>query len=438
MTQAYGQIHAGKAENGLELRTVEMRDIPAVAFAFVLQAGSEHDGAGLEGTANLTAASIDAGTALSDISTLAERIEFLGTSLQFSAMQDVALIVGYVLKRHLREIMSIVGEILTSASFPAHEIERLRTVQLTSLLQMRDRPAARAAHALDRILFGQGHPYGRPIMGMQESVARITREDVVEFFARHVRPEGTIALATGDVSAEEWRNLCGEFLDGWHGSPENRKPLADPEGRTSRELFVIDRPGTPQAEVRIGCTTLQRNHPDYLGAVVLNHCLGGQFTSRLNSSLREKRGLTYGAWSTLSTLRSSGMWILGGAYDTARTDEAVAVTFEELQRIIDEGITDEELRYAKQSLAGSFLRAFETPAQICSRLQGVYAYDLPVDYYATYIGRLNALTLDDVTRIGRTWLHPEQCAVVAVGDASVLRGKFEQLHLGETRIYDDA
>jgi zinc protease len=438
MSNSHQHVVGGCLASGLQLRTVTMPSLPIVSLAFVFRAGSDSDPAGHSGVSHLTALSLDAGTTASDIHALAGRIEFFGTSLHVTAMHDATIILCSTLKRHLPDIMAVIGEILSTAAFPVHEVERLRTIQMTSLLQMRDRPGVRASLALDRILFGDQHPYGKPVVGMRQDVGGLTAEDAKEFFASRYRPDGALALATGDITFEEWRTLCEHHLGPWKGTAETSSSPAMTQERNGTSIYLIDRPATPQAEIRIGCIAMQRNHPEHLAAHVLNHCLGGQFTSRLNSSLREQRGLTYGAWSTFAAMRTSGSYVMGGAFATDRADEAIRVCLDEITNLVENGITNEELLYAQRSLTGSFLRAFETPAQVNSRLEALCVYDLPEEYYETYVARLLALTRDDIVHVARCWLIPERFAVVVVGDATALTPKLGQLRLGETIPYADA
>jgi zinc protease len=438
MKQKLPSVTGSRLATGLELRTMEMPALPIVSIAFVMRAGSDRESIDRAGLSHLTASSLDTGTASSDIHALAERIEYFGTSLQATALHDAVVVTCTALSKHLGNIMAIAGEILCSAMFPDHEVERLQTMQRTTILQMRDRPAMRASNAFDCLLFGDNHPYGRPVIGTLRSVEQLTSHEVREFFRSRYRPGGALALAAGDITGDTWQTLCNTHLGKWTGNAEDFPAQCVTGGEVRKKIFLIDRPGTPQAEVRVGSIAMPRRHPDFLAATVLNHVLGGQFTSRLNASLREQRGLTYGAWSAFSVLRSSGTFIMGGAFETQRTAEAILVLVEEAKRIALEGISEEELRYAQRSMTGGFLRGFETPSQMCSRVQGLYVYDLPDDYYNTYLDRLNALTLEDIVQVARRWLVPEHFVAVVVGDAGALRPKLEQLPFSETVLYAEA
>jgi zinc protease len=431
-------IHTDQLANGLQLQTVGMHDVPIVTVALNLRAGSSKETLAQAGLSYLAGSSLDAGTATTNIHGLAERIEFLGTSIHVNTMHDACSIIISTIPRHLDAAMEILGEIICTASFPDHEVNRLRETQLAVLVQMRDRPGVRASLVLDRVLFGTTHPYGRSITGVRNAVEHLTRTDVLTFFERCYTPAGSLAIAVGDVHPDHWLTACQTHLHAWQSRAVDMHPPAEVESSLPHSVFLVDRPATPQAEVRIGSLAMQRNHPDYVAATMLNHILGGQFSSRLNTSLRERRGLTYGAWSAFSALRSSGSFTMGGAFHTAQADEAVRVAIGEVSSLAADGVSAEEFEFARRSMTGAFLRSFETPSQVCSRLQSVYVFSLPAEYYREYLQQLDAVTPDDIVRIARQWLDPDRFAVVAVGDASTLRPRFEQLRIGEVVDYDDA
>jgi len=430
-------VDVDRLENGLALQAVEMHALPIVSVGLMLRAGSIDDPAGRAGLGHLTGSSLDAGTLSSDIHTLAERIEFLGTSLHVAVVHDATSIVCTTLTHHLDDAMSVVGDILCNAAFPQQEVDRLRASQTTSLLQMHDRPGTRASQALDAVLFSRRHPYGRPVMGEPEDVEQLARPDTRAFFQNRYRPGGAVAIAAGDTSISVWRDTCERHLGKWLGIAPASQAIPFIPDVERRKIFLIDRPATPQAEVRVGCIAMPGNHPDYLAATLLNYCLGGQFTSRLNLSLRERRGLTYGAWSAFSPFRLSGAFVEGGAFHTERTAEAIRVMIDEMERIVQDGISQEELRFAQQSMRGNFLRSFETPSQVGGRLQAIFAYDLPGDYHRTYLDRLAALTLEGIHRVAQHWLIPDRMAIVVVGDRSGLKDQLRKAEFGDIVDYSD-
>ena len=241
MTPTLPRVQADQLGNGLHLRTVEMHALPIVSLALMFRAGSTDDPAGQAGLSHLTGASLDAGTTTSDIHALAERIEFLGTAFHVTTMHDASFIVCSTLTHHLDDVMSIVGEILCSATFPQLEVDRLRVTQTTSLIQMRDRPGVRASHALDRILFGPDHPYGIPAMGMRNTVDLLTHRDTTAFFRGRYRPDGAVAIATGDVTIDGWRETCQKHLGGWQGGAASSQ--AHPQAKSQegcRSAFRAD------------------------------------------------------------------------------------------------------------------------------------------------------------------------------------------------------
>ena len=207
--------------------------------------------------------------------------------------------------------------------------------------------------------------------------------------------------------------------------------LAEPPG-----IYLVDRPGATQSEIRMGRIALQKNDPGLPAAMVVNRVLGGQFSSRLNQNLRERRGLTYGAWSSFVPLRHPGPLLAGGAFHTGGTAEAVGELLGEIRRMRQDGVTDEELIFARESMAGAFALAFETPAQIAETLQNIPLYDLPRDYYDTYVDRIRGVSSDDCRRIAEQWLDVDMMTVVIVGDAASVRPQLEQSGIGPVILCD--
>jgi len=199
---------------------------------------------------------------------------------------------------------------------------------------------------------------------------------------------------------------------------------------------LIDKPGAPQSEVRIGSIGAARNTPDFFPLTVMNTVLGGQFSSRLNMNLRERRGFTYGARSNFSFNKYPGPFLASAAVTTSKTDSAVFEFFYEIERMQRLGITPEELEFAKKSLTGSFARTFETPTQIASALQSIVLYNLPMDYFNSYLQKINNVTLDDVSRVAADYLDSSRMVVVVVGDAKTIRSGLEKLNIGKLVMSD--
>jgi zinc protease len=201
-------------------------------------------------------------------------------------------------------------------------------------------------------------------------------------------------------------------------------------------VYLIDRPGAPQSEIRIGSPALARNSPDYFPATVMNRVLGGQFSSRINMNLREKRGLTYGARSAFIFLKQPGPFMVAGGFTGSGTGEAAEQLLLEIGAMHREGVTDQELEFSRMGLSGGFALSFETPFQVAGALQNIVLYGLPDDYYERYIQSLASVTSGDVIRVARATLDPDAMAILVVADAAGTKGGLESLGRGEVIMLD--
>lgn len=413
-------IQEAHLRNGIRLLLVERTALPLVHLSFIFRSGANADPAGKAGLATLAGDALDAGTPTRTLAAIAEAFDFAGAYYQASVTHDGTVFSVSTLTTHLDEMAGVMADILRNASYPATEVDRLRKQRITSFLQHKDRPSHIASSVFYRTLYGDIHPYGTESEGNELSLPRIEREDVASFKSAHIAPGNLLVACVGDLSMARLESIIDrEFGDWLNTAKAGVPPFPAPAARPPEVLFV-DRPGAVQSEIRMGAIALRRNAPDYQAALVLNRILGGQFNSRLNANLREKRGLTYGAWSAFQAYRSEGPFIAGGAFHTEKTEEAVREMIGELERMRESGITEEEHTFAVESLAGAYALAFETSGQVALALQVRELYDMPADTFVTYLSRLRAVTREDVLRVARTFLDPASMTIVIVGDAGAV------------------
>ncbi|HUI66280.1 MAG TPA: pitrilysin family protein [Bacteroidota bacterium] len=428
-------IQKATLPNGLAVWLVEHHKLPQVAFSLLLQSGADQDPAGRAGVATLTAELLDAGTQTKDLLQIAERLEFLGTSLSFRAGTEATFGYMLTLRRHLDESISIFSDELTNSAFPESEFERVKALRLGTLLQQKDRAATIATNAFMHVLYGADHPYGNDILGSEPSVTRARRADVVEHYQRHYLPGNGTLIVVGDITLEELMSRLEASLGSWRGEQTDLR-LPPAPAPVDRCIYLIDRPGAVQSEIRIGCPALPRATPDYFAATVMNRILGGQFSSRINVNLRERRGLTYGARSAFVFLKTPGPFFASGGFISEKTDTSVEQLVSEIDRLYRDGVTEEELAFSKKGLVGSFALSFETISQIAAALQTLVLYGLPEDYYGTYLENIDRVTLEDIRRVAAGTLDSRRMAVLVVGDAGRIRGGLSRLGLGDVRMLD--
>jgi len=417
---------------------VEQHRSPQVVLTAVMHSGAWLDAPGKSGTATMTAEMLDAGTRTRDALTLSESVEFLGASLTFRGGLDGAVGTLLTLSRHLGEGIALFADALTGPVFPPDQMERLRRQRLTMLMQQRDRPAAVATTALMRRIYPADHPYGIDPSGTESTVAGLVREDILRFYETHYGPHDATLIVVGDVTPEAVLPMLEDALGSWRGSPAAaRGPLPPVEG-AKPGVYLIDRPGAPQSEIRIGAPALPRRTDDFFPATVLNRVLGGQFSSRINMNLRERRGYTYGAHSSFVFLKEPGPFLVSGAFAAPTTREAIEELLAEVGAVYRSGITAEELAFSRRGLIGAFALSFETPFQIAAALQALPLYGLPDDYYEGLLEAIEGVTLEDVADVAARVLDPSGMSVVAAGDANVVRPGLAALGRGEVTMLDTA
>jgi zinc protease len=415
--------------NGAGLLVAEIPKLRVVTVTVVVNAGAETDPRGKEGLAQLTARCLVEGTRSSSALALAGRIEKLGGVIDSDAGWDTARINLTCLSRHLAESLDVLGEMLTGASFPQEELDRLRDERLAEIEQIRSEPRGLAEEAFMELVYAPDARYSVPPGGTRESVTGITRDDVARFHADRYSPANASIVVAGDVSLANARKALERALSGWSGTPGRIVERSVAAAERGRRALLVVKEGAAQSELRIGHAGLPRSHPDYFPFSIMNAALGGVFSSRINLNLREKHGYTYGAHSIVDWRRSAGPFVVSTAVGTEVTADAAREVLGELERIREEELTADELSLVTSYLQGVFPIRYESTAAIAAALANLVTYDLPQDHYDTYRDRVGAVTTADALRAARTHIKPETLRMVVVGDAA-LREKLQEIDFG--------
>lgn len=414
--------------NGMEVLYVRRSGLPVAHVTLVTRGGLADDPARLPGLAAFTASMLDEGAGGRSSLQLSEALELLGAELSTGASWDAASVDLHVLSTRLDQALPLMADVVVRPDFPEKEVKRLRDERLTELARARDEARAIAANAFARLTYGAEHPYGR--LASTGSVGRIGRADIASFHRSYYRPAGSTLVIVGDVDPAQVHPLVERAFGEWTGAPPSEPAIATPPETPATRIFLVDKPGAAQSEIRVGHPGVARDNPDYYPLLVLNTLLGGSFTSRLNTNLREVHGYSYGAGSSFSMRRGAGPFLASSAVFTAKTDSAVIEFFRELERIRAEPIPEGELERAKSYLALGLPRRFETTESLASQLATLAVYDLPLDDYNRYVPSVMAVTAEDVRRVANQYLRPDRSVVVVVGDRSTVEPGLRMLKLG--------
>ena len=422
-----------KLSNGLPVWIVELHEVPVAQINLVVLSGTANDPPGKYGVASLVAAMLEEGAGSRSALEVADAIDYLGADLGATTTSDLSAIRLHVPVARLADALPIMADVALRPAFPKDELERQRSQRLTSLLQGRDDPPTISSVAFSRILYGKGHRYGTPQMGTAETIKTFTVEDLRGFYTATFRPDNAVLLAVGDITADKAVPLFEKSFGAWKATDagaSEKLPATEPPA--ARTIYLIDKPGAAQSQIRIGTIGVPRSTADFFPIQVMNTILGGSFTSRLNNNLREVHGYTYGASSSFDMRAGAGPFVAQAGVQTDKTSEALKEFFNELNAIL-KPVPAEELGRARNYVALRYPSAFETTGDISRRLEDALVYKLPDDYFAKYVQNIQAVTAADVQRVAQKYVKPDHLAVVVVGDQKVIEPGIRALNLGPIR-----
>ena len=428
-------IQKRQLSNGVRVWIVEQHDVPVVQVNLVVLSGSGDDPSGKFGAASLTASMLEEGAGSRSSLDIADAVDFLGADLSAAAGIDSSAVRLHVPAARLADALPIMADIALRPTFPPSELERLRQERLTAILQARDNPATIDALAYSRVLYGPAHRYGTSANGTAETVAALQVADLRAFYAATYQPAHSAFIVVGDTTPDRIVPLLESNFGGWKSSspPAAKAALPNAPEPARRGVYIVDKPGAPQSQIRIGWIGVPRSTPDYFPIVVMNTILGGSFSSRLNLNLREQHGYTYGASSAFDMRTSAGPFVAAAGVQTDKTSESLTEFFHELEAIA-KPVPADELAREKNYVALRYPDGFETTGDISRRLEDALVYQLPENFFSTYVQNIQAVGSADVQRVAQKYIQPGRFAVVITGDRQAIEPGIRALNLGPVTI----
>ncbi len=417
------EAHESTLENGLHVVVIERPGLPLVSAELVVRSGAEGDPPSLAGLTSMTASLLTQGTTTRSATEIAQQVEALGASLSAEAGWDSTHVELTTLAAHVVPAFERLADVVRRPVFAPGEIDRLRRQELDDLRLALEEPAEVAPAAARRLALGDS-PYAHPIDGTLASLPRLTRKEIVARHARTFVPSNAVLVIAGTLTAAEGRGLAERFFADWQGpapaTPATpATPAATPAPPPPRAV-LIDFPDADQAAVCVARAGLPGTHPDFLTGEVANALLGGGYSSRLNQEIRVKRGLSYGAWSTLTGTRGSGLFAAGCQTKNESAAEVVAVIREEIERL---GATLAPPDYFASRLAvlrGDFARTLETNAGHVGAAAECAALGRPLPTLATRVAAIEAVAADQVRAFAAAHLAAPTLSVVVIGRARLI------------------
>jgi zinc protease len=409
-------------KNGLRVIVVESANMPLVTSALMLKSGGEVDPAQMSGLADMTADLLTKGTKTRTAPEIAQAVEALGGELNSGASWDSSIVTVNVMSPKLAQAMEILADVVRNPTFKEEEIERLRQQNLDNLSVALRQPGQLASYVASRVVFGN-EAYGHPLSGTPESIQRIKRDDIVALHEKYYRPDNAILVFAGDIKAVDAFRLAERLFGEW-AKPASVLPapaMSDGKDAMSGKarVVVIDMPEAGQAAVVVARRGLKRTDPEYFRGIVANSVLGGGYSARLNQEIRIKRGLSYGANSSLSSRRDVGPFSASTQTKNESGAEVASLLMSELTRLASEPIADAELTPRKAVLTGNFGRNLETTDGIATQIANLALYGLSLDEINNYIKNVQAVSGSDVQKFAGTRIDAKGANIIVVGNSKV-------------------
>jgi len=412
--------------NGLRVFVVSDHSAPAIALRLViLSAGRIQDPAGMPGTAEMTASMLTQGTARRSAREIAEAIDFVGGTLEAGAGPDGTNVALAVVRKDLDTGLDVMSDCVLHPSFRAEELERQRQQLLSELVVDYSAPEQIATMVFERVVYGDS-PYGWPEKGTPETVKKLTPEELARFHDARYAPNQSLLAFAGDITPERAFAVAEKYFGAWHKLDIALTAPPAPPAPKGLRVWLIDKPGAVQTQIRAGSPGIRRGDPDYIPVVVMNRIFGGGYNSRLNTIVRVKQGLTYGAYSEFEPHLYAGSFEVATSTRTEATVEATKLVVDLIGRMSAGDVTQDEVNFAEDFLAGVYPIQTEKAEQVADRVLAVAAFDLPAGYNSTYPARIRGVTSAQVREMARRYLTTSDLDLVLVGDTSAYRDALEK------------
>ncbi|HXA06111.1 MAG TPA: pitrilysin family protein [Bryobacteraceae bacterium] len=417
-------IHETKLPNGLTVVLVEDPRFPLVTVRLSFQAGSKFDPKELPGLSGMVAGLLTQGTKTRSFRDIGEELASIGGSLDGHSSPDVLTVGGNVLAENLPKLLELLADVALNASFPENEVQLRKQNRKQALLAQHSQPAFLASEKFDELVFGD-HPY-RYIAPTMESIDRMDQKSMFEFHDSHLVPNNAVLVMLGKLPARNATlNLVREKFGSWKEGPAPAPPAKD-FAASKKQIVLLDRPGSVQADIHIGRLAVTRTDPDYFPLFVGNAILGGGASSRLFNDVREEKGFAYDVHSELDRRKDAGVAL---AVTQVRNDvvgPAMDAVLGHLERIGNAPVTAAELTDAKNYMSGVFLISLETQSGLADQVDLMKSMGLPDDYLEKFTAHVRSVEPDQIQAAAKKYFAPDQATIVVVGDASKIGKPLEK------------
>ena len=416
-----GQPETFTLKNGLKVLVVENHKLPRVNMTLTMDNPPHAEGSKV-GLSSLMGSMLGEGTKDIPKDKFNEEVDYLGANVNFFSSGASA----NTLSKYFPRILELMSKGALYPNFTPEEFDKEKQRTLEGLKSSEKDVSSNARKISQALAYGKEHPYGE--FATQETVNTLTLQDVEDYYQKYFVPQNAYLVVVGDVKTSEVKDLVKKYFSDWKKKdlPANNMPKVDNVAQT--QIDFIDFPNAVQSEVQITNTiNLKKADEDYFPALIANKILGGGGEARLFLNLREDKGYTYGAYSSTGDDKYIARFVASASVRNAVTDSAVIAFLDELHRIRDTKVSDEELANAKAKYTGDFVLALERPSTIAQYALNIETDKLPEDFYQTYLKKINAVTAEDIQRVAQKYFQVDKARIVVVGKGSEVAEDLEKL-----------
>ncbi len=418
--------------NGLKVIVVENHKLPQISYQLTIDRDDmlEKEKSGL---ADMAGSLLSTGTTTSTKAEIDEAVDYIGADLSTGSTGGFAS----SLTKHTDKILGLFSQVILKPSFPEAEFEKIKTQTMSGLQSEKDDPNAISGNVSNALTFGSMHPYGE--ITNESTVSNISLDDCKMYYNTYFKPGNAYLVVVGDITPDAAKAKAEKYFGSWPAGKTPEYEYAFPKAVDKTTVAFVDKPGAVQSLINITyAVDLKPGSPDDIPSRVMNTILGSGFSGRLFKNLREDKAYTYGAYSALGSDKLAGDFSANASVRNEVTDSAIAQFLVELSKIKSEPVTKEELDLAKSFIAGGFARSLESPQTVANFALNINMYHLPADYYETYLQKLAAVSVDDVTRVAKKYITPTNARIVVVGNKDEVMSKLATFDKedGKVQLYD--
>jgi len=433
------KLQRATLSNGLKVILAERHEVPLVNFVLASDAGFASDASTIPGTANLAMQVLTDGTRTRNALQISDELELLGATLRGYSNLDLSFVSLSALSSKLDPSLDLFADVVLHPSYPENEVKREQKLVLAGIEREQNTPATLALRVLPGLLYGAGHPYGNPLTGSgtKESVAKLTREDLVKFHDTWIGPNNSTLVVVGDTTLKEVTPKLEKLFAGWKSASAPAKKVKTVPVAAKSAVYLIDKPGALQSVIIAGVVAPPRANPQEIAIEAMNDSLGGTFGARLNMNLREDKHWSYGARTVLRDARSQRPFYAVAPVQTDKTKESLVEMNKEFRGITgDRPISADELAKIQANETLKLPGSRETLDALGQSIVDLVWFGLPDDYYETYGGKVRALKTGDVNQAAKEVVRPDNLIWIVVGDRAKIEAGVRELNLGEFRLMD--